>query len=185
MARTSSRSRNIRCWSKPCCANRRRASIIAFVWRWSDDASEKGDAARQLGRYFMQPTRLGEEIGEQLKKLFSAKPAASGSVEARLLHAVFGSSTDNVMFPIMSDLELGKIDPSLGYLIQVNMNSFAGSISDPTKNAPDLMGFNIPYPPRPALGTSTVTESELEQWVDNREPRKFFADNAYVPTTTC
>jgi hypothetical protein len=165
------------------------SQIIAYIWRWADDNSpvnaERQAAASQLHKYFTHPTQRIGNLGGQLKKLFAAKPDPNGDLEGKLLYAVFAPlDNPNLIFPIFSEFELGEIDPRLGYLLEVNLNSFHGIIKDPTKNAPELFGFVIPYPPRPQLGDLTVTTTELEEWVENKEPRKFFADNAYIPTTS-
>ncbi|WP_449418799.1 hypothetical protein [Phormidium nigroviride] len=165
------------------------SQIIAYIWRWADDHSpentERQAVASQLHKYFTHPTQRIGNLGGQLKKLFGAKPDPNGDIEGRLLYAVFAPlDNPNFIFPIFSEFELGEIDPRLGYLLDVNLNSFHGVIEDPTKNAPALLKFVIPYPPRPQLGELTVTTTELEEWVDNKEPRNFFADNVYIPTTS-
>ena len=166
------------------------SQIIAYIWRWADDNSpehrERQAVAIQLHKYFTHPTQRMGNVGGQLKKLFGANPDPNGTLEARLLYAVFAPlDNPNLIFPIFSEFELGEIDPRLGYLLDVDLNSFHGALEDPTKNAPELFKFVIPYPPRPQLGELTVTTNELEEWVENKEPRKFFADNAYIPTTCC
>jgi len=103
-----------------------------------------------------------------------------------LLRQVFQNyKTDtNLKFPIFDKFELGLEHPGLGYTINVDINSFQGMCEDTDKNHPSLFIHTIPFPPRPQLGTSTVTKDELQQWIENREENKYYADNAYIPTTT-
>ena len=172
------------------------SQIIAYIWRWADNDEEtpQKKIAKKLKIYFTNPTEDNEKPGGKLKELLKAdprKPEENLVEEDRLLKAVFfedncsknQNSKDNLLFPMFDEFELGDKFPDFGYLFQVNLNSFQGTIDDPTKNAPELMKFNIPYPPCPKFGEATVTSDELDKWIKNREANKFFADNPYIPTT--
>jgi hypothetical protein len=161
------------------------SQIIAYIWRWSDDNSTgKEKSAKDLASYFEHPSEDGV-VGANLKKLFSVKPKQGGNKEEDLLYQVFGNGNkiEGLIFPIFNEFERGKLNNTLGYLFGIDINTFHGEILDPTPNHPQLFSFFIPYPPRPAVGNATVTNQELEGWVDNREKDKFFADNIYIPTT--
>ncbi len=159
------------------------SQIIAYIWRWSDDNSQgQQKSANDLASYFTHSSLEGVP-GANLKKLFSVKPKENGNQEEKLLYAVFGNKIKDLIFPIFNDFERGEINKKLGYLFGVDINSFHGEILDPTSNQPQLFSFFIPYPPRPALGKATVTNQELEEWVENRKKEEFFAENIYIPTT--
>lgn len=161
------------------------SQIVSYIWRWVDGPSaEKAAHARALSTYFTHPTERGGEQGSRLKKLFGAAPKADGNVEERLLHAVFAPVDDaSQVFPIFSEFELGNVDPTLGYLLEIDLNSFQGMMKDPTKNMPDRLPYVIPYPPRPQLGEGALTTGDLDTWISDRTPNKFFADNVYIPTS--
>ncbi|RCJ22425.1 hypothetical protein A6S26_22005 [Nostoc sp. ATCC 43529] len=157
------------------------SQIIAYIWRWADAIDNpKKDIANKLKEYFINPTDDLDHPGGKLEKLLKADPKNSDP-EAKLLYAVFfeDSSSDNkdLLFPMFSDDECDC------YSFQINVNSFDGKLCDPTPNDPGIIAYNIPYPPRPCIGETTVTEYELEQWIKNRDKKKSFADNPYIPTT--
>ncbi len=158
------------------------SQIIAYIWRWADaDDNPKQEIANKLKEYFASPTDDLNPHGGKLKKLLKADPQNSDE-EANLLRAVFfeDSSFDNtcLIFPIFSDYECDS------YSFQINVNSFNGQLSDPTPNDPGIIAYSIPYPPRPSIGEATVTEYELEDWIKNRDKKKTFPDNPYIPTTS-
>lgn len=162
------------------------SQIITYIWRWADEESpenaDKKNAANELKVYFMKPS-TDDKVGENLKKLFRASPQCPGK-EWDLLKAVFGPELDEkYIFPIFDEFELGEINTKLGYLFHINTNSFNGVIKDPTLNNPCLLTFEIPYPPCPPIGNSTVTIEDLDDWIANREEDTYFANNPYIPAT--
>lgn len=188
------------------------SQIIAYIWRWADKGEEDSDSneikqngkmARQLKEYFDQPTKRDNpsklEISNNLKKLLKANPKTNTitdeSIEAKLLKHVFGKAVEleHYIFPMFDKLELGEDPehPYLGYLFEVNVNSFHGFLQDPDSSSPNLFKFNIPYPPRPTNKKTTVDDDTLEKWYKDTElPKqgtteryKYFADNPYIPTT--
>ncbi|NEQ36400.1 MAG: hypothetical protein F6K40_08995 [Okeania sp. SIO3I5] len=162
------------------------SQIIAYIWRWDDEErpenAEQKNTANELKVYFTKPT-TGNEVGDNLKKLFRASPQCPGK-EWDLLKAVFGPNiNEQYIFPIFDKFELGEINTKLGYLFHININSFNGVIKDPTLNNPCLLMFEIPYPPRPLIGNTTVTKEDLEDWIANREEDTYFSENPYIPAT--
>ncbi|MFN6537390.1 MAG: hypothetical protein RM021_013600 [Nostoc sp. EkiNYC01] len=163
------------------------SQIIAYIWRWADadDVPQKKDYANKLKKYFANPTEDLNCPAGRLKKLLQANPNHSEeelTEEDKLLRAVFfeDTSSDNtgLVFPMFYGCELSV------YSFQVNINSFEGMLRDATQNAPGILNFYIPYPPCPHFGNATVTEYELEEWIQNRDKKKTFADNPYIPTTS-
>ena len=170
------------------------SQIVAYIWRWADtDETPQKDVANKLKEYFTNPTEDNQKPGGKLKELLRADPRKTENLneEDKLLKSVFladeesndSKVKDNLIFPMFDKFELGEEFPELGYLFQVNLNSFHGTLDDPTKNAPELMKFNIPYPPCPKIGNATVTLDELEDWIANRETNEYFAQNPYIPTS--
>lgn len=169
------------------------SQIIAYIWRWiDDDKSPKQESAKKLKEYFVQPTPLedaGMRNGQNLEKLLGAdilKDSPIQSDEVKLLREVFPDyqSNKNFISPIFDDFELGNEVPGLGYELSVDINSYQGNLSDTDINHPYLFIHSIPYPPRPELSEATVTRNELEVWIENRVPDKYYADNPYIPTTS-
>ncbi|WP_375504872.1 hypothetical protein [uncultured Nostoc sp.] len=169
------------------------SQIIAYIWRWADtDETPQKEVANKLKKYFTNPTEDTQHLDDRLKKLLGANPRKIDNLseEDKLLKAVFFKDNEldppfnNLLFPMFNKFELGESeDQHLGYLFWVNINSFQGSIDDPTKNAPELLKFSIPYPPCPKIGEVTVTSDELESWIANREENEYFAKNPYIPTS--
>ena len=188
------------------------SQIIAFIWRWIDfdennnqdirgltqqevdNRKRKRDAAEKLNSYFAHPTAQVQLIGKKLERLFAADPRLDDSElrdseykeEAELLREVFAKYKEdkNLMFPIFDEVERGLKIPGIGYILNVDINSYQGHCLDVDKNHPHLYIHSIPYPPRPQLGKATVTRRELEEWIENTEEHQFFADNPYIPTTS-
>ena len=170
------------------------SQIIAYIWRNLEPENPNLETAKQLHQYFSHPTDNDKnndqnkpiDVGGHLKKLLGADPNKDKTVEDKLLREVFKNlSNDDLIFPIFDEFELGTNSPNLGYLLEVNVNEFFGMLEDVDRNSPNLFKFVIPYPPRPEIGEATVTYSELEEWIGNKDKDKFFADNPYIPTTCC
>jgi flavodoxin len=174
-----------------CQQGRQVSQIIAYIWRWVDDErpenKHKQEVANELQKYFKKPTENNQEPGGRLKKLLGAHPEDS-SHEGNLLYDVFfeNYSIDNegYIFPIFNKLELGEDGSGLGYFLNIDINSYHGSLSDTSINHPYKFIHTIPYPARPQLSKATVTPDELEDWIKNRIPNKYYADNPYIPTTS-
>ncbi|NES18163.1 MAG: hypothetical protein F6K41_04355 [Symploca sp. SIO3E6] len=181
------------------------SQIIAYIWRWIEDSSNNPaqNNAIELHNYFTHPSphrdanntkQILASVGEHLERLFSAdprknlqeKPTYQYKKEAELLRAVFTDYQTNqdLIFPMMDKAELGIEYPGLGYILNVDINSYQGILEDTDKNYPDLFTHCIPYPPRPQLGKATVSQAELEEWIENREEDKYYAPNCYIPTTS-
>lgn len=166
------------------------SQIIAYIWRWIDDSDlHKRNCAEFLNYYFSKPTEKDGEIGGNLKKLLAADPRENSfqpSYEVWLLREVFPDYNDNqdLLFPIFNKFELGEENEGFGYILNVDINSFQGNLSDTTINHPSLFVHSIPYPPRPELGPATVTKDELEEWIKNRISDQYYAENTYIPTTS-
>ncbi len=168
------------------------SQIIAYIWRWTDEDcenhSEQRDVANKLKVYFSSPSKNTQEVGLRLKKLFKANPkdANDQTTEANLLRAVFfqeGVDNEGYIFPIFNDLERGELEKELGYLFEISVNEFTGSIDDADINSPELLKMIIPYPPRPAFGQATLETQDLDMWIQNRDKDKYFADSHYIPTS--
>lgn len=176
------------------------SQIIAYIWRWIDEDfnqfSEQVDTAKSLKHYFVNPSETNGDIpGGNLKKLFRADPKQwlsssdrenlPDKKEAKLLVNVFGEERiQNGIFPLFNEVELGNSNSPASYFFEVNFTSFQGSLADPDKNTPALLKFTIPYPPSPKFGESTVTQEELEDWINNTNDREIIAKNPYIPTTS-
>ncbi|NER95825.1 MAG: hypothetical protein F6J86_18620 [Symploca sp. SIO1B1] len=154
------------------------SQIIAYIWRYGDKHTPKGYAARTLSGYFENPG----DNGANIKKLWQAIPNRNGSLEDQLLYAVFPMEGENYpdgyFFPIFNSSERTY------YSFITDVNNFQGVIEDANVNTPELMRLTTPFPPRPQLGKLTVTKRELEEWINNREPRDVIAKNPYIPTCT-
>ncbi|NES17500.1 MAG: hypothetical protein F6K41_00590 [Symploca sp. SIO3E6] len=154
------------------------SQIIAYIWRYGDEQTPEGDAARALSRYFENPG----DNGKNIKRLWKASPDPNGNREDKLLYAVFPMEPDNYpddyFFPIFNRSERTY------YSFITDVNNFQGVIEDANLNTPELMRLITPFPPRPQLGELTVTATELEEWIDDREPSKVIAENPYIPTCT-
>ncbi len=167
------------------------SQIIAYIWRWIDaDGNPKQEIATQLKEYFVRPTEENQNVGENLEKLFAANPKQNNleenADEAKLLREVFPNYNEdqNLIFPIFNELERGEEVSGLGYLLNIDINSYQGNLSDTSINHPYLFIHTIPFPPRPQLSKATVTPDELEDWIENNIPGKYYADNPYIPTTS-
>ncbi len=167
------------------------SQIIVYIWRWADaDGAPQQHSANELKKYFTNPTGDDTKPAEHLKELLKANPKnADHSKPAKLLKDVFfekePETSHNLLFPMFDEFELGESKfKYLGYLFQITVNSFQGTIGDSTKNMPELMKFSIPYPPCPAIGNATVTYNEMENWIANRKEDEYFSDNIYIPTSS-
>ncbi|PHM06218.1 hypothetical protein [Nostoc sp. 'Peltigera malacea cyanobiont' DB3992] len=167
------------------------SQIIAYIWRWIDDATNpKQEIAKQLKKYFAHPTKENTNVGGNLENLFAANPREDNleqnADEANLLREVFPNYNEdqNLIFPIFNKFERGEEVSGLGYLLTVDINSYQGNLSDTSINHPYLFIHTIPFPPRPQLSDATVTPDELKDWIENKIPGKYYADNLYIPTTS-
>ncbi|NEP38638.1 MAG: hypothetical protein F6K25_28735 [Okeania sp. SIO2G4] len=182
------------------------SQIIAYIWRWSDDDQEldepfeidgnkytkKQDIARKLNDYFMHPTDFSQKstdnnLNDNLKKLFRASPG-DGSKEGNFLKAVFGANiveeNGQYIFPIFNDFERGESNNGLfGYLFIIDTNVFQGKIEDPEIHGSYHMKLTIPYPPRPQLGEVLLKDTDLDDWISNREKGEFIASNPFIPAS--
>ncbi len=166
------------------------SQIIAYIWRWVDEESaeykENKTIANQLKKYFAHPTEDSKYPMQNLKKLFAADARQpNSSPEAMLLSCVFNPISEEMIFPIFDEFELGEEYPELGYLFHIDVNSFQGNLADATINEPQLLKWEIPYPPRPNLGEVTVTLSELDEWINNKAPNQYVPENPYIPSSSC
>lgn len=174
------------------------SQIIVYIWLWADEDvnkfPEQVNTAIRLKQYFDKPIQKeGDQIFIQnLEKLLRADPKkwlnssdqdkedVPDKEEAKLLINVFGEKRImdvDGQFPIFSEEETEH------YIVTINVNSFQGTLADPDVNTNKLMKFQIPYPPAPKIGNTTVTKKELQDWVDNTKKDVFFADSPYIPTT--
>ncbi len=174
------------------------SQIIAYIWLWADEDvnkfPEQVNTAIKLKHYFDKPIEKegDQSVIENLKKLLSADPKKwlnssaqdkehlPDKEEAKLLINVFGEKRIidvDGQFPILSEEETEH------YIVTINVNSFHGTIADPDVNTNKLLTFQIPYPPAPKIGNTTVTKKDLQDWVDNTKKEEFFSDSPYIPTT--
>lgn len=110
-------------------------------------------------------------------------PVGEAPEEVRLLIAVFGreriQDEDKYLSPLFDSTELAS------YEFFLNPDSFRGSLEDPT-NSNDRnkrLEFIIGYPPAPKFGEATVTESQLEEWIDD-DSQQVFPPQVYIPVST-
>ncbi len=167
------------------------SQIISYMWLWADEDvnqyPEQVTTAISLKQYFAKPN----QPEGNLIKLLTADPYSwlktsepdrknrPANKEEKLLFHVFGQDrvSKEGEFPIFNEVEVTI------YTVSVDVNAFQGTIQDPDLNAPNLMKFNIPFPPSPKFGEATVTQQELKDWIDNKEPNQFIAPNPYIPTS--
>jgi lambda repressor-like predicted transcriptional regulator len=69
---------------------------------------------------------------------------------------------------------LGEID------VEVVLNTFLGSLED-TGDPNTTFRLNLAYPPKPT--DFNVSDTELEDWVDNENPQQIIPPNPYIPVT--
>lgn len=184
------------------------SQMISYVWRWADDdpQKEKTQNARRLKKYFEGVKNIKlEELRNKLSStasqseenidlsLFRANPRdwlrnnpntpfKEAPEEVRLLIAVFGKERiqdeDKYLSPLFDSTEIDS------YEFFLNPDSFRGSLKDPFASSIDKrLRFIISYPPSPKLGEATVTESQLEEWIDD-ESQEYFPTQVYIPVTT-
>ncbi|NCQ83717.1 MAG: hypothetical protein GPJ00_04020 [Microcystis aeruginosa W13-18] len=161
------------------------SQLITFIWRWSDknhmdEQNRKNVAAKKLKDIFDRPKQI--ETGELTDKLMGllTTDIFSDSSNSELLKTVFAKYSEEQkkeLFPIFSEYERKR------YALFVDVERFHGQVGDPTLNNPGILSFTIPYPPRPQLGEATVSEQELEKWLNNTDITHFVADNPYIPTS--
>ncbi len=160
------------------------SQIIAYIWLNADG----DDLARQARDWFQRPTVNFDEIHDNssdwdkfpsLAKLMGTyydESTQYGDLLRRVFPDVQGN--DFYKFPIFNrfDIESGIV------LFETNVNIFNGAILDPDVNAPNLLTVEIAFPPCPKFDEATLTKRELREWLRDRDPEKFMADNAYIPT---
>lgn len=162
------------------------SQLITFIWLWSDknpmseDEQNRKNVAKKLKDIFDRPKQI--ETGELTDKLMGllTTDIFSDSSNSELLKAVFAEYSEEqkkTLFPIFSEYEAKR------YALFVDVERFHGQVGDPTLNNPGILSFTIPYPPRPQLGEATVSEQELEKWLNNTDIKHFVADNPYIPTS--
>jgi len=77
------------------------------------------------------------------------------------------------------------------FIMRVISDAFIGKLTyAPGKDAnspkEDKYILELTYPPRPALGSATVTEEELFNWVKNQTPgNSYFPPSVYLPWSVC
>lgn len=141
---------------------------------------EQNRTAKRLKDIFDRPKQI--ERGELTDKLMGllTTDIFSDSSNSELLKTVFAKYSEEqkkTLFPIFSEYEAKR------YALFVDVERFHGQVGDPTLNNPGILSFTIPYPPRPQLGEATVSEQELEKWLNNTDITHFVADNPYIPTS--
>ncbi|NER02254.1 MAG: hypothetical protein F6K17_06240 [Okeania sp. SIO3C4] len=163
------------------------SQIIAYIWLNADS----DDLARQAREWFQNPTKNFDGIYENCNewdRLPSIAKLMGASYEeetqySELLCNVFPDvqGNDFYKFPIFNryDIESGIV------LFETDVNIFNGSILDPDINAPNLLRVVIAFPPCPKFDEATLTKRELRQWLKNRDPDQYMANNAYIPTCSC
>lgn len=166
------------------------SQIVSYIWRWVEEESaeykEEQKIAKQLKEYFTNPTQDIKYPMGNLKKLFAADARQPDtSLEAMLLANVFKPMDNKMVFPIFNEFELGEEYPELGYLFEIDVNSFQGNLADATVNDLQLLRWVLPYPPRPHIGEATVTLSELDNWINNTDGNQYIPPNPYIPSSSC
>lgn len=167
------------------------SQIIAYIWLNADDA-DSDDLARKGRDWFQSPRENFDGIYENCNewdRLPSLAKLMGASYEE---NTPYGSLLRNVFPDIQQDNEFYKFpifnrfDIESGIvLFETDVNIFNGSILDPDVNAGNLLRVVIAFPPCPKFDGATLTKRELRQWLRNRDPNQFLADNAYIPTCSC
>ncbi|NEQ75795.1 MAG: hypothetical protein F6K23_23780 [Okeania sp. SIO2C9] len=169
--------------------------LITYSWRYNqpDSTPEQLLTAQRLQYYFRHtvPDPLWRR-DEEVKRLFPNVTKApvledlmgaelnSDTIPGEVLCTVFATPIGYV-FPIFEKI---AIDFKL-VSFEIDTGIFNGWITDPDPNSPHMLTVVIAFPPRPALSDATVTNTELEDWIDNRSPVKFMSENPYIPTCSC
>jgi len=160
------------------------SQLITFIWLWSDktpickDDQNRKNVAKKLKDIFDRPKiqQAGtDELTDKLMDLLTSQLAESDLLQ--IVFEQYSEADKEKLFPIFSEYE-GK-----RYALFVDVERFHGQVGDPTLNNPGILSFTIPYPPRPQLGEATVSEQELEEWLNNTHITHFVADNPYIPTS--
>jgi len=174
------------------------------------EALEKDSIEKSISNIFSAAKELGFEVSslienqenqvtnKSFKNLFRAdprdwlrnnpdQPVEGASEEVRLLIAVFGKERiedeKKYLSPLFNSTELGDDgsgDPS--YEFRLNPDSFRGDLNDPQRGE-NTFEFLIGYPPAPKFGEATITESQLESWINDDDPQRS-PSNIFIPVTT-
>ncbi|MGK7921726.1 MAG: hypothetical protein AB4080_17145 [Trichodesmium sp.] len=169
--------------------------LITYIWRYNQPGSTKKQllTAQRLQYYFRHTVPDPEwDKNPEVKELFpgvTKPPVLEDLMGAELNHdtipgEVLSTVFDNPInyeFPIFEKI---AIDYKL-VSFEIDTGIFNGWITDPDANSPNMLTVVIAFPPRPALGDATVTNTELEEWIEDRIPNKFMSDNPYIPTCSC
>lgn len=109
------------------------------------------------------------------------QPVETAPEEIKLLIAVFGKERiedeKKYLSPLFNSNELRA------YKFILNPDSFRGVLEDPTRPN-DPPQFYIAYPPAPKFGEATVTENQLESWINNDDNTQMFPSNIFIPVST-
>jgi hypothetical protein len=117
---------------------------------------------------------MGDEIALQLKNIFIDPRGEDGSADGKLKQLLGDDGTGEfgkLLLSIFNDYELPIFDEyelTQVYSFFIDWQTWEGSLDDikqPYFNQEKYFNIVIPYPPRPALGESTVTLEQLEDWV--------------------
>ncbi len=112
---------------------------------------------------------------KEISKLF----AKSWLPEGKEIRKILLSGDDQKILQLFKDngieIEiLGNID------IELDTDSFLGSLEDTRDNSTPLK-LKLAYPPKPS--DFNLSDSELEEWVNNENPEQIIPPNPYIPVT--
>ncbi|MGD1803887.1 hypothetical protein ACP6PL_00370 [Dapis sp. BLCC M126] len=165
--------------------------LITYIWRYNQPGStdEQLLTAQRLQYYFRHTVPDPQwDKNPEVKRLFpgvTEPPVLEDLMGAELGEGIPGEVLSTVFahpinyeFPIFEKIAIEHKMVSF----EIDTGIFNGWITDPDPNSPHMLTVVIAFPPRPALGDATVTNTELENWINDRSLNKFMSDNPYIPT---
>lgn len=159
--------------------------VKGFPCNYPSFASELLKRSRLLSQLIAKSWLPGDEA-RQIREIFTS--FSTGHDDSDLKQLLTGKKKNLWPTRIFEDDEIDL------YRFEITWDSFEGSLEDKTqaiaKQTPPYFTLVLPYPPRPALGEFTVTEHQIQEWVDS-QPQEVngviqdpFPSYPYLPTTT-
>ncbi|KYC42524.1 hypothetical protein WA1_21430 [Scytonema hofmannii PCC 7110] len=168
--------------------------IIAWTWTTFlafDGDEEKKREEQQLKNYFSSilkkqalarlaaieygdppSAQLAEETSKIIKEVIIANQTAP-DIQLTLSDVYQKLTTNDYIFtdPLIQE-----------FRFEVVVDSFTGRIRKDEENQAKYLA-TIAYPPRPALSEFTVTEEQLNQWVQDNNSGEYLPPSVYIPVS--
>jgi hypothetical protein len=104
---------------------------------------------------------LENEKARKIREIFRRATAD----DSELKQLLTGQFPDLWCEPIFTESEVAL------YSFQINWDTFIGTLIEEQQaimaQCPPYFRVNLPYPPRPALGETTVTLEQIQEWADS------------------